>query len=207
MNKTYVKKILYSFNITISVTNRLVIWDDNLTNEHRYSYLTNYLIMYYIINKGYSLSYNIEEKCFKVIRPNGDIFTYDYDYDTDENPAVLIKQNYECPKVNVLLKAFKHFRTLETDKLYKDLLPFENGYKYDDIIKLVVNILNDLLSEFLLEPINYKNGKLKIRLLIDKTGHTNEYEFKHPEDVFHDLFNIFNYLYKLFKNDRRNLYE
>lgn len=197
MNKTYVKKILYSFNITISVTNRLVI-DNNLINEHRYSYLTNYLIAYYIKNKGYPLLYNIEEKCFKVIGPNGDTFIYDCDYDTDENPAVLIKQNYECPKVNILLKAFKHFRTLETDKLYKELLPFENEYKNDDIIRLVVNILNDLLSEFLLEPVDYKNGKLKIRLLIDKMGHTNKYEFKHPEDVFHDLFNIFNYLYKLF---------
>lgn len=198
MNKTYVKKILYSFNITISVTNRLVI-ANNLTNEHRYSYLTNYLIAYYIKNKGYPLLYNIEEKCFKVIGPNGDTFTYDCDYDTDENPAVLIKQNYESPKVNILLKSFKHFRTLETDKLYKELLPFENEYKNDDIIRLVVNILNNLLSGFLLEPVDYKNGKIKIRLLIDKTGPTNEYELKHPEDVFHDLFNIFNYLYKLFK--------
>lgn len=197
MNKNDVKKTLYSFNITISVTNRLVI-DNNLTNEHRYSYLTNYLIVYYIKNKGYPLLYNIEEKCFKVIGPNGDTFAYDCDYDTDKNPAVLIKQNYESPKVNILLRAFKHFRTLETDKLYKELLPFENKYRNDDIIRLVVNILNDLLSEFLLEPVDYKNSKLKIRLLIDKTGHTNEYEFKHPEDVFHDLFNIFNYLYKLF---------
>jgi hypothetical protein len=199
MNKNEVKKDLYDFNMMISTVNRIVIWDNNLTNDHRYSFLTNVLITYYIKNKGYPLSYNIEEKCFKVVGPNGNIFTYDYDYDTDENPAVLIKQNYECPKVNILLKAFKHFRSLETDKLYKELLPFENGYKDDDIIRLVVNILNDSLSEFLLEPVDYKNGKLKIRLLIDKTGHTNEYEFKHPEDVFHDLFNIFNYLYKLFK--------
>lgn len=199
MDKNDVKKTLYSFNMMISMVNRIVVCDDDLTNEHRYSFLTNVLITYYIKNKGYPLSYNIEEKCFKVVGPNGDIFTYDYDYYTGKNTAVLIKQNHESPKVNILLKAFKHFRTLETDKLYKELLPFENEYKNDDIIGLVVNILNDLLSEFLLEPVDYKNGKLKIRLLIDGTGHANKYEFKHPEDVFHDLFNIFNYLYKLFK--------
>ena len=198
MNKTDVKKLLYSFNIMIPMVNRIVIRYDDLTNDHRYSFLTNVLITYYIKNKGYPLSYNIEEKCFKMVGPNGDIFTYDYDYYTGRNIAVLIKQNHESPKVNILLKAFKHFRTLETDKLYKELLPFENKYRNDDIIGLAVNILNDLLSEFLLEPVDYKNSKLKIRLLIDKTGHTNEYEFKHPEDVFHDLFNIFNYLYKLF---------
>ena len=199
MNKTYVKKTLYSFNMMISMVNRIVICYDDLTNDHRYSFLANVLITHYTSSKGYPLLYNIEEKCFKMIGPNGDVFTYDYDYYTGERSAVLIKENHESPKVNVLLKAFKHFRALDTDKLYKELLPFENEYKNDDIIRLVVNILNDLLSEFLLEPVNYKNGKIKIRLLIDKMGHTNEYEFKHPEDVFHDLFNIFNYLYKLFK--------
>lgn len=196
MNKNEVKKILYGYNTMISMVNRIVVCDDDLTNNHRYLFLTNTLIMYYIKNNGYPLLYNKEEKCFKMVGPNGDVFTYDYD--TDENPVVLIKQIYESPKVNILLKAFKHFRTLETDKLYKELLPFENGYRNDDIIRLVVNILNDLLSEFLLEPIDYKNGKIKIRLLIDKMGRTNEYELKHPEDVFHDLFNIFNYLFKLF---------
>ena len=104
-----------------------------------------------------------------------------------------ITEKYNPITVGKIMGAVK-----QADKLYKELLPFENGYKNDDIIRLVVNILNDLLSEFLLEPIDYKNGKIKIRLLIDKIGHTKEYEFKHPEDVFHDLFNIFNYLYKLF---------
>lgn len=198
MNKTDVKKMLYGYNMMISVVDNIVT-DYNLTNEHRYSFLTNLFVTFYTSSKGYPLLYNMEERCFKVVGPNGDIFTYDYKYYTGENPDVSIKQNHESPKVNVLLKAFKHFRTLETDKLYKELLPFENGYRNDDIIRLVVNILNDLLSEFLLEPIDYKNGKIKIRLLIDKMGHTNEYELKHPEDVFHDLFNIFNYLYKLFK--------
>lgn len=199
MNKSEVKKDLYDFNMMISTVNRIVICDDNLTNEHRYSYLVNLLITYYTKNKGYPLLYNNEEKCFKVTGPNGDTFTYNYDYYISRNPTVLIKQNHEFPRVNVLLKAFKHFRSLETDKLYKELLPFENGYKNYDIVRLVVNILNDLLSEFLLEPVDYKNGKIKIRLLIDKMGYSNDYELKHPEDIFHDLFNIFNYLYKLFK--------
>lgn len=199
MNKNEVKKDLYNFNMMISMVNRIVIWDDDLTNEHRYSFLVNLLITYYTKNKGYPLLYNKEEKCFKVIGPNGDTFTYDYDYYVGEKTAVLIKQNHESPKVYILLKAFKHFRSLETDKLYKELLPFENGYRNYDIVRLVVNILNDLLSEFLLEPVDYKNGKIKIRLMIDKMSYSNEYEFKHPEDIFHDLFNIFNYLYKLFK--------
>lgn len=197
MNKTDIKKMLYGYNTMISVVDNIVT-DYNLTNEHRYSFLTNLFVTFYTSIKGYPLLYNMEERCFKVVGPNGDIFTYDYKYYTGEKPDISIKQNHESPKVNVLLKAFKHFKTLKTDKLYKELLPFENGYKNDDIIRLVVNILNDLLSEFLLEPIDYKNGKIKIRLLIDKIGHTKEYEFKHPEDVFHDLFNIFNYLYKLF---------
>lgn len=199
MNKNEVKKDLYDFNMMISTVNRIVVWDDNLTNEHRYSYLVNLLITYYTKNKGYPLLYNNWEKCFKVVGPNGNTFVYNYDYYIGRNPVLLIRQYHEFPRVNVLLKAFRHFRSLETDKLYKELLPFENGYMDYDIVRLVVNILNDLLSEFLLEPVDYKNGKIKIELLIDKMGYSNDYELKHPEDIFHDLFNIFNYLYKLFK--------
>lgn len=198
MNKNEVKKDLYDFNMMISTVNRIVVWDDTLTNEHRYSFLVDLLITYYIKNKGYPLLYNKKKKCFTVVGPNGDTFTYNYDYYIGRNTVLLIRQHHEFPRVNVLLKAFKHFRSLETDKLYKELLPFENGYKNDDIVRLVVNILNNLLSEFLLEPIDYKNGKIKIRLLIDKMGYSNEYELKYLLDIFHDLFNIFNYLYKLF---------
>lgn len=176
-----------------------------LSNEYKDAFLTNHMISYYAKSKGYPILYNIARKHYKIDNHCGEPFYFDCEYPICSDNIDVIINAYDNPRVKIFLEAFKHFKSLETDILYNDFLPFKDGYEADDIIKLMITILSDLFKPYLVKPITVNDHKINIDLQFNSYHYAKEYNLTHLDDIYFDFFNIFMDLNKmlglLFKND------